>query len=397
MQIIGVISEYNPFHNGHAYHIQQIRHSFGEESGVLCVMSGNWVQRGDAAILDKWTRASIALQGGADLVIELPTLWAVSSAETFARAGISLLESTGLSPTLSFGSESGDLASLSEIAVFLSSKEYRSSLHEFLKLGLSFPLARQRAASCHLGKKAEALQYPNNNLGVEYLRAIYEQTSSIVPSTVRRKGASHDSSCITGGFASASLLRRKLLSGEIKGLSQYVSQDTLSNLSTSPLHSLSYCTRGVLARLRAMTPADFLRLPDCKEGLHHRLFRAAQTSRSLDELYHTTKSRRYTHSRIRRLVLWAFLGIKEADRPACPPYLRVLGMNLRGQQMLKKMKQTATIPILTKAAHGKKMSSRNAALFHLEAQCTSLYELCSATLSDVTYSEYGSTPIILKA
>lgn len=395
MQIIGIISEYNPFHNGHAYHIQKIRYSFGPDSGIICIMSGNWVQRGNAAILDKWTRASMALEGGADLIIELPTLWAVSSAETFARAGISLLEATGLSPTLSFGSESGCLAPLSEVASFLSSKEYKETLHTFLSLGDSFPLARQKAANQHLDIKiAELLRYPNNTLGIEYLRAIHELSSSITASTIQRTGVHHDSASPQNTFASASLIRQKLLSNEMDGLSRYVNKDSYFKLSNRPLYSLSYCTRGVLARLRTMAPSDFLLLPDCKEGLDHRLFRAAQSNTNLNELYHAVKSRRYTHSRIRRLVLWAFLGLKERDRPEFPPYLRILGMNSRGQEILKKMKHSATMPIITKAAHAKQMPNTEAALFQLEAQCTGLYELCCAKLSESSHSEYRSNPVI---
>ncbi len=396
MRVIGIISEYNPFHSGHRYQIEESKRVLGSDSMIVCVMSGNWVQRGDAALCDKWTRAAMALRGGADLILELPTPWAASSAETFATGGVSILDATGFVDTLSFGSECGVLAPLEEAAALLSSPDYSVVLREYLNKGLSFPVARQSAARNLLGETAQCLETPNNNLGVEYLRALARVGSSIQPHTLLRRGSAHDSDTMGQGFASASKLRKELLSGERRSLLPYLSASDLDALSQVGLSSLSFAERAVFARLRSMCAEDFLSLPDCGEGLHHRLARAALEHHTLDELYTAVKSRRYTHARIRRLVLWAFLSITAKDRPASPPYLRVLGMNRRGQSILKEMKRNARLPILTKPAHAKHLSQEAKALFEVEARCTALYDLCRSDFGQRKGKlEYTENPVIL--
>ena len=185
MHTIGIIAEYNPFHSGHQYQLDEIRNTFGRDCAVVCVMSGNWVQRGDAAITDKWNRALMALQGGADLILELPTLWAASSAETFARGGVSLLDATGVVNTLCFGSESGTLAPLEQVVSLLETTEWQDALRVYINRGLSFPVARQKAAGDLLGDNANCLRSPNNNLAIEYLRAMQTLDSSMTPYTIQ--------------------------------------------------------------------------------------------------------------------------------------------------------------------------------------------------------------------
>ena len=188
MHTIGVIAEYNPFHSGHGHHLRMLSQTFGPDCAVVCVMSGNWVQRGDAALADKWTRAELALRQGADLILDLPTLWAVSSAESFARGGVALLTATGVVDTLSFGSEAGTLSPLQAVADCLESEAWRCLLRQTLAQGLSFPVARQRAATALLGENAQCLRHPNNNLGIEYLRALRSLGSPLVPHTIPRLG-----------------------------------------------------------------------------------------------------------------------------------------------------------------------------------------------------------------
>lgn len=396
MRVIGIISEYNPFHSGHRYQISETKRRLGEDSFIVCVMSGNWVQRGDAAICDKWTRAAMALRGGVDLVLELPTVWSVSSAETFAEGGVSILDATGIVDTLSFGSESGELFPLELAASLLSSPQYSAALRVYLNQGFSFPVARQHAATDLLGESAHCLQTPNNNLGVEYLRAIHRIGSSIQPHTLLRLGAAHDSKTLGQDFASASKLRQELHAGNCLSLLPYLSTSDLDALTEAGLSSLSYAERAVFARLRSMSAEDFLSLPDCGEGLHNRLARASIESSTLDELYANIKSRRYAHARIRRLVLWSFLSLTSADRPVSPPYLRVLGMNRRGQSLLKEMKQSARLPILTKPAHAHNLPKEGQALFALEARCTALYDLCRADFGTrAGKMEYSESPVIL--
>ena len=355
MTVVGVAAEYNPFHAGHAFHLRETRRLAGE-CAVIAVMSGNFVQRGECAVWDKWGRARAALEGGADLVLELPTVYAASSAEGFARGAVGTLAATGVVTHLSFGSECGDVDALRRVAACLDSESYRAGLRRFLDGGMPFAACRQAAVGELLGEgPAGLLSQPNNNLGIEYIRALNALGSSIEPVTVPRRGAGHD-----GGdhpdYPSASFLRGKILSGELE--------------AANPA-CLKYGERAALAVLRAMDEEGFAALPGCGEGLSHRLYRAVRQGRTLEEVYDLAKTKRYAHSRIRRAVLWGALGLRGSDRPACPPYLRVLGANGRGREALREMKGKASLPVITKPAHG-----RGVPLLELEARCTDFYQLC---------------------
>lgn len=357
MKIAGIVAEYNPFHAGHAFHIARTREMLGD-CAVVAVMSGSFVQRGDCAVFDKWTRAKAALEGGADLVLELPTVWAVSSAEGFARGAVGILEACGVVTHLSFGSEGGEVDGLRRVAACLDSPEYRAGLRRFLDEGSPFAACRQAAVTELLGEDlASLLSQPNNNLGVEYIRALNALGSAIRPVTVLRAGAAHD-----GGdhpdYPSASFLRERILSGELPAGEK------------NPA-SLKIGERAALARLRAMELEEFAALPDCGEGLANRLYAAVRQGRTLEEIYDLAKTKRYAHARIRRAVLWGALGLRASDRPASAPYIRVLGSNGRGRAVLKAMKDRASLPVVTKPAHG-----RGTPLMELEARCTDFYELC---------------------
>lgn len=368
MDVVGVVAEYNPFHAGHAFHLRETRRQLGE-CAVAAVMSGNFVQRGECAVLDKWTRTRSALEGGVDLVLELPTVWAASSAEHFARGAVKLLSAAGVVTRLSFGSECGDADKLRRLAACLDSPAYQDRLRRFLDQGSPFAVCRQAAAGDLLGEElAGLLAQPNNNLGVEYIRALNALKSKIQPLTVPRTGAGHD-----GGnhpeYPSASFLREKILMGEFSMYTP-VSRQYEERIVANPA-SLNYGERAVLAVLRAMDEGDFAALPDSGEGLANRFSQAVRRGRTLDEVYALAKTKRYAHARIRRLALWGALGLKESDRPAFPTYLRVLGANERGREVLREMKERAALPIVTKPAHGRGMR-----LLELEARCTDFYELC---------------------
>lgn len=373
MDAVGIIAEYNPFHAGHAFHIAETRRLLGE-CAVIAVMSGNFVQRGECAVLDKWARARAALEGGADLVLELPTVWAVSSAERFARGAVELLASTGAVTHLSFGCECGDADKLRQAADCLDGPRYPAALRRFLDTGLPFAACRQGAVGELLGQEtAELLARPNNNLGVEYIRALNALGSGIRPVTVPRAGAGHD-----GGnhpdYPSASFVRERILSGA---------------LGAENPASLRWGERWVLAALRTMGEEDFAALPDCGEGLSRRIYRAARQGVTLDEVYALAKTKRYTHARVRRAVLWAALGLRAADRPDRPPYLRVLGATERGRELLREMKTAASLPVITKPAHG-----RGIPLLELEARCTDLYQLCRETPGPCGL-EWTTNPVML--
>ena len=394
MHTIGIISEYNPFHSGHRYQLEEVRKAFGPDCAIVSAMSGNWVQRGDVAISDKWTRAGMALNGGADLVIEIPTLWAATSAETFARGGVSILEATGLVDTLCFGSEAGAAEPLQRIVDCLDSPLWKMRLRHYLDKGLSFPSARYKAAADLLGDQAEHLRHPNNNLGIEYLRAMKAIGSNMEAYTIQREGAAHDDASDTEQIhVSASHLRARFAALDPSPMTSHMRAEDEIEVRADPAF-LVECERAILARLRSMDLADYAKLPDSSEGLCDRLYAAAQQARTLEELYDLTKTKRYTHARIRRMVLWAFLGLTEADRPDALPYLRVLGFSERGQLLLKKMKTTASLPVIVKPAHISKLSPEAQRVFQLEARCTGMYDLCRYFFQrEPGKNEYTENPV----
>ena len=359
MDVVGIVAEYNPFHAGHAFHLVETRRRLGECTAVA-VMSGHFVQRGECAVFDKWTRARRALEGGVDLVLELPTVWAAASAERFAWGAVSILKETG-ADSLSFGSESGDGSGLKEVAVCLDRPEFHAGLRRFLDRGMPFAACRQAAVRELLGEKPSALlSGPNDNLAVEYLKAARRLGWEPEVVAVPRRGAGHD-----GGdhpeYPSASYLRERIFSGELEA-------ENAASMATGQ--------RWMLAALRGMDESGFAALPDCGEGLSHRLYRAVRQGRTLDEVYGLAKTKRYAHARLRRGLLWGALGLRESDRPDFPPYLRVLGANERGRALLRELKKTARLPIINRSVHARSLDGPVLRLFELEARCTDLYQLC---------------------
>ena len=291
MATAGIVAEYNPFHRGHAWHIARTRRTLGADTAVICVMSGHWVQRGECALTDKWSRAALALSGGADLVLELPTPWAMASAESFARGAVGLLAATGVVDVLSFGSETGELAPLRAAAAALDGPDYPERLRAGLARGLSFPAARQAAVG------ADCLASPNDNLGVEYLQAPASWHGG--PDHPRR-GAAHDGPA-AGGFASASELRALLRAGRAAEANPYLTAPWSGEAA-----SMAHIDRAVLARLRTMDEVDWAALPDggAAEGLPARLARSARTADSLEDFYARAKTKRYPHAHRRWPLSW---------------------------------------------------------------------------------------------
>lgn len=393
MKAVGIVAEYNPFHTGHAFHMAETRRLLGTDRPIVCVMSGNWVQRGECALTDKWTRAGLALQGGADLVLELPLPWAISSAEGFAQGAVETLKATGVVDTLSFGSESGQLNDLAAIAQGLEGEDYQKSLRAKLDKGISFADARQKAALQTVGAQAELLRGANDNLGVEYLRAAGKDLSAIA---VLRQGVPHDSDSPANGFASASYLRQMAIIGNWPEVERWTERGTVEALQKAGIAKMGHIERALLSRLRQMGEEDFALLPDsgAAAGLPARLVRAAEGAESLEGFYAQAKSKSCTHARIRRLALWAFLGLTAADRPKSPLYLRVLSFNDRGQALLREMKEAACLPVLTKSAHIKELSLEAQALFSLEARSTDLFGLCFDKIRPCGM-EYTTGPVMV--
>jgi predicted nucleotidyltransferase len=392
MDVCGIIAEYDPLHTGHARLISQVRERL-DGCAVVCVLSGNWTQRAAPALMDKHLRARLALMGGADLVLELPLPYAISSAPWFARGGVAVLAGTGVVTHLCFGSEAGDLDTLEQTARCLDSDSCRQSLRDFLAQGLSFPAAQQRAVGKLLGDTADCLSRPNNSLGVEYLRAISHLGCAIQPVTVQRQGAGHGQGP-ADGFASGSYLRHLLREGDWEGARPYLIQGEEPLLSQTEFSNFSLAERAVLCRLRQLGPAELAALPDCGEGLSDRLYRAIRQGTSVEDILARAKTKRYPLSRLRRALLWAALGLTAADRPAQPAYLRVLGLNETGRGLLRQIRQRGALPVLTKPAHVDRLTESAQRLFHMEARSTDLYGLCLPTVPPCG-EEWRRGPVVL--
>lgn len=398
MAVAGIIAEYNPFHRGHAWQLRQLRQQLGEDTAVVAVMSGNFVQRGDLAIVGKQVRAEAALLGGADLVLELPTPWATATAEQFAWGGVSLLAATGAVTHLVFGSEWGGLAPLERAAAALDSGDYHQQLRRLLAEGMTFAAARERAAAELIGDGAACLGQPNNNLAVEYLRALNALGRPLEPVTFPRVGAAHDSD-ERGEFASASAIRAAILAGET--WESLVPESTAAVLrremaaGRAPM-SLASCERAVLARLRCMEEEDFRPYDGGGEGLYHRFYDAVRRGRSAEEILTLAKTKRYSLARLRRMLLHSYLGLVPARRGETPPYLRVLGANSRGREVLGRMRKSAALSVLTRPADVKRLGSEAQRVFRQEARCTGLYVLAGPELTQLgPDSEYSGSPLML--
>lgn len=337
MKITGIICEYNPLHLGHKKQLDAVR-AAAPEGGIVCIMSGNFVQRGKPAVLDKLLRAKAAILSGADLVLELPVTAALSSAEGFASQGVRLLG--GFCDYLCFGAETGDAESLLAAAGALLSPAFSEGLKQELEKGLSFPAARQ-AALAGLGLSADILSRPNDILAVEYCKAILSQNCQMKPMVIPRHGGYHDI-VPDAENPSATAVRERMLQGG--SWQPYVPGNVREIFAGASLHDLSAGERAMLARLRTMTDAEFEALPYGSEGLWRKLMRACRQEATLEDILTATKSKRYTRSRLDRMVMCAFLGLTESDLAAPAPYARVLALNDKGREILKEARQTGWYP-----------------------------------------------------
>lgn len=379
MAVAGIITEYDPLHMGHVHLMAEARRRLGPETGIICVMSGNYVQRGDFAVAGKHARAAAAVQSGADLVLELPVPWALSSAEGFAAGAVEILKAAGAVTHLVFGSEGGDAVPLVRCAEALCSPDFPERLREELKRGDSFPAARQRALGTLVSEEdAAALGRPNDTLGVEYCKAL--RGSGVRPVAVPRRGAEHGSEAVGGEFVSASAIRALIRRGEeeealslmVPAMASAYRAEREAGRAPS---GLANCERAVLARLRFLEEADWAALDEGNEGLYRRFARAAGSAGSLAELLETVKTKRYPLARLRRMVFRAYLGLPPAP-PEGPAYLRVLAANGRGgTALLAGMRKSASLPVLTKPAAVRRLGPEARRLFDLEARADRLYAL----------------------
>jgi len=361
-KVLGIVCEYNPFHNGHLYHIIQSKKLTGADY-TIAIMTGNFAQRGDVSLVDKWSKAEMALLAGVDLVIELPVIYSVSSAENFAEGAVKILNSLKIVNNISFGSETRDINLLDRIAEVLYNepKEFQTILSHELSKGISYPKARENALMMYLNdvrRFANVLSSPNNILGVEYLKALRKTRSNILPVCIPRVGAGHNDTTYSKNIASATIVRNlvntnKYDSLEFKRLVPLTTGSILSeNIKKGHIISgLHVFEKEIIYTLRRMSILEIANLPDVSEGLEYKIKQAANSCNSLIEFYNIVSSKRYTQTRISRILVYALLGITRKDMQlskSISPYVRVLGFNNAGKKLLSMISEAnPKLPLIT--------------------------------------------------
>ena len=358
--ILGIVSEYNPFHNGHILHLRKSL-SITKADFTVAVMSGNFTQRGSTAIVDKWSRAEMALISGIDLVIELPLLYSISSAENFADGAIRILDNLKVVDYLSFGAETSDIDILTEISEILykEPKAYKTLLANELKKGLSFPKARENALLSYLdnnNKYSNILSSPNNILGIEYMKALKKYKSNIKPVSIARFEAGYNDTNYSGNIASATAIRNIIKNGGFNILRNLLPSSSFNILIDNVkqghiIPDLSVFERQIIYNLRKMSVEEIGNLPDVSEGLEFSIKKAANSCNTLLEFLNIIKSKRYTSTRLQRILLYTLLEITKKDinlSKKVTPYARVLGLNKRGKFLISEIaKANPKLEIIT--------------------------------------------------
>lgn len=349
MKVLGIVAEYNPFHNGHLFHIEESKKICNADCTVA-VMSGNFTQRGEPAIVDKWTRTHQALSNGIDLVIELPTLYSISSAENFAEGAIKILSSLGIIDYLSFGSETSNLDYLFKIANILYTEptQYKDLLHSELNKGLSFPKARSNALISYLNDAniTNIINSPNNILGIEYIKSLYKLNSDIKPICIQRKEVGYNQLSTSDTFASASAIRNLILKNSscidrYLPASSYTLLKRIINNGTF-INDLSEFDSIITYKIRTMSKEELKNIPEISEGLENKLKEGATQYNTVYEILDFVKSKRYTLNRLKRILLYILLNITKEDMviaKSITPYIRVLGFTSNGKKILSKISE----------------------------------------------------------
>lgn len=409
MTNIGLIVEYNPFHNGHLHHLQEARKAY-PGSSIICVMSGNWVQRGEPAVFNKWARAQMALRGGADVVLELPTVFALQSADRFAFGAIGTLKGAGIVNHLCFGSELGDLSPLQKIAQLLAEEPapFKELLKETLSAGHSYPTALSRAAAAYLGQEEilSIIQSPNNILGVEYLKNLIKARSDIHPFTIQRRGAHYHSKDIEGRIASATAIRQGLCDDNTR-ITQAMPASSNKIISREiekgrgPIFPKALGP-ALMTLLRRASLKELQALPDMEEGLPQRFFKACRTTTTLPDFLHTIATKRYTLPRLQRILCYLYLGISHQDLKASnkagPQYLRVLAFSPEGRETLHAIKKEGRLPLVTRPAkyfrHSTSLTGKK--MLAADIKAADLYNLlCPRPAARTGSDDFTTSPLQL--
>ena len=358
-KVLGIIAEYNPFHNGHLLHLTKSKEETGAEYSI-CIMSGNFVQRGNTSIVNKWVKTEMALKSGIDLVLELPTVYSISSAENFAEGAIKLLNSLKIVDTVSFGSENSDIDILNRFSGILyeEPKQYVEFLNEELKKGLSFPKARENAILLYLNdqKYSNILNQPKNTLAIEYLKALKKYKSHIMPITIKREKAFYNSNCIVDEYASATAIRNMIVNNQFNDIRKVMPRLAYDLLmqeieNNQYVIDISKFEKEILYSIRRLSTADLKKFPEVNEGLENSIKNAANSCNTLAELINIIKTKRYTQTRIQRILLYILLNITKKDMyisRKTVPYARILGYSQKGKALISEIyKANPKIALIT--------------------------------------------------
>lgn len=399
MNITGIITEYNPFHNGHLYHLREAKKNTNADA-IICVMSGNFVQRGGPAIIDKWKRTEMALNNGVDLIIELPTYYAVSSAEFFAKGSVSILHNLGIVNNLFFGSECGDVDKLTALSKILVNEDTRlkSLIKEHLAKGDTFAKAREKSLIQYLKDEEinKIITSSNNILGIEYIKSILRLNSTITPSTLKREGSNYNDKNLSNSFSSATaireLLKNKNSLENLKNLIPKESYEIFSKLQDENYPLVFDEDMFKFIKYKIQTNCiNFNNLYEITEGLENKLIKEITSSNSYEDFILKVKSKRYTYSKISRILTHIYLGLDSntflnIDNPN-NLYARVLGFNNRGREVLSLIKRNSSIPLITKVPR-----FTNNPLLQFDIQATAAYANLNNKINP--NKDYLQSPII---
>ncbi len=403
MKTVGIIAEYNPFHNGHQYLIEKV-HENGA-THVAAVMGGSFLQRGNCAVVDKFERARAAVLCGIDLVVELPQIYASASAERFAFGAVGILEQCGCIDQLAFGSECGDIDLLTQTAELINnSNEIQMLCRSFMKQGYSHPRALQASVDALEKNKndiSDVLRLPNNTLAIEYIRNLNIINSSIEPFAVKRSKVMHDSFITEDGFASASAVRKMIIDND----SSYESfvPHSVSEIINECIEKgkcpavFENNERGILTVLRNMTADDIAKLPDVTGGLENRIAKAVREKNTVEEILAAVKCKRYTYARLSRIITYAYLKIDSQIFSLPPKYIRVLAFNDKGTEILKVMKKTAKLPVIMSPAKDiQKLDEAGRKMLLTDIRASDLYGLLTPGIQSCGEDYYNGAVKIIK-
>lgn len=402
--VLGIIAEYNPLHNGHVYHIQNAKERAKAEY-VVAIITGNFTQRGNTSVVNKWEKTRMALKNGADLVIELPTLYSISSAENFASGGVKILKDLGCISEISFGMEEQDISLLNNIAGVLVNEpiEFQKILKEEIKKGLSYPKARENALVKYFNDKRyeNILKGSNNILAIEYLKALKKQKSNIIPIGIKREKVYYNSKKIIDEYASSTGIRSLLLKNQISEISKVVPTSSFNILYDNikkGMYTLDLINFSdmIFYKFRSMTVKEIANLPDVSEGLEYLIKDSVEKTNNIIELINLIKNKRYTQTRIQRILLYGLLGITKKDMEMAKntvPYIRILGFNNNGKRLLPELKSKKIITSVKKFEDNCR-STKLKRMLEIDKKATDIYTIAYKNNSKANL-DYTNGMIIL--